>query len=121
LLGSWAYSRNNGTSGGNSGSGSGFDLDDWLGNRGPLDRDITHIVNLAGVNQLPWRFRLGFNFSYATAPPFSAFGGAYDFNGDGTTDDLLPGTTVNAFNRGLGRAELESLVTQFKPNLRRQG
>jgi carboxypeptidase family protein len=108
LLGSWAYSSNTGTN-----TGSGFDLDDWRGNRGPLDRDITHIVNLAGVVQLPWRFRLGLNFSYASAPPFSAFVGGSDFNGDGTVDDLLPGTTVNAFNRGLGREELESLVTQF--------
>ena len=94
-------------------SGNGFDLDDWLSNRGPLANDFTHIVNLAGVVQLPWRFRLGFNFSYSSAPPFSAFVGGIDFNGDGTTNDLLPGTTVNAFNRGLGRAELERLVAQF--------
>ncbi|MCM3904639.1 MAG: carboxypeptidase-like regulatory domain-containing protein [Pyrinomonadaceae bacterium] len=59
------------------------------------------------------RLRLGINFSYASAPPFSAFVGGSDFNGDGTTDDLLPGTTVNAFNRSLVRAELESLVAHF--------
>ena len=108
MLGSWAYSSTTGTNG-----GIGFNLDDWLGNRGPLERDVTHILNLAGVVQLPWHFRLGFNFSYASAPPFSAYVGDIDFNGDGTTSDLLPGTTVNAFNRGLGRAELESLVAQF--------
>jgi hypothetical protein len=39
--------------------------------------------------------------------------GGVDFNGDGTTDDLLPGTTVNAFNRGMGRADLERLVARF--------
>jgi hypothetical protein len=116
LLGSWAYSSNTGTNAGNGGTGNGFNLDDWLSNRGPLDRDITHIVNLAGVVKVPWHFRLGFNFSYSSAPPFSPFVGGYDFNGDGTTDDLLPGTTVNAFNRGLGRAELQSLVTQFNQN-----
>jgi hypothetical protein len=108
LLGSWAYSSNTGTN-----TGNGFNLDDWQSNRGSLDRDLTHIVNLAGVVQLPWRFQLGFNFSYASAPPFSAFVGGSDFNGDGTTNDLLPGTTVNRFNRGLGRAELESRVAQF--------
>ena len=113
LLGSWAYSSNTGTNTGILGLTPGFNLDDWLSNRGPLANDITHIVNLAGVVQLPRRFRLGFNFSYASAPPFSAFVGGSDFNGDGTTDDLLPGTTVNAFNRGLGRAELKSLVAQF--------
>jgi hypothetical protein len=74
LLGSWAYSSNTGTN-----SGNGFNLDDFLSNHGPLDRDITHIVNLAAVVQLPLRFELGFNFSYASAPPFSAFVGGSDF------------------------------------------
>jgi hypothetical protein len=108
FLGSWAYSSNTGTNVGN-----GFNLDDWLDNRGPLDRDITHILNLAGFVQLPWRFRLGLNFSYASEPPLSAFVGGFDFNGDGTTNDLLPGTTVNAFNRGLGRSDVERLVALF--------
>jgi hypothetical protein len=36
-----------------------------------------------------------------------------DFNGDGTQGDLLPGTIVDAFNRGTGRADLERLVGQF--------
>ena len=39
-------------------------------------------------------------------------GGGIDFDGDGTTDDPLPGTTVNAFNRGMGRADLQRLVTE---------
>ncbi len=39
--------------------------------------------------------------------------GGIDFNGDGTTDDLLPGTTLGEFNRGLGRANLARLVDQF--------
>ena len=81
--------------------------------------DITQIANLAGVLRLPWRFELGLNFSYSSAPPLSAYLGAgttgIDFNGDGTTGDLLPGTTVNAFNRGMGRADLERLVAQFNP------
>jgi hypothetical protein len=84
-----------------------------LSNRGPLDRDLTHILNLAGVVQLPWDFRLGFNFAYTSAPPLNAFVGGIDFNGDGTTDDLLPGITLNAFNRSLGRADLTRLVAQF--------
>ena len=63
--------------------------------------------------QLPQSFQLGVNFSYSSAPPFSAYVGQVDFNGDGTTGDLLPGTTVDAFNRGMGRADLEQLVAQF--------
>jgi hypothetical protein len=108
VLGSYAYSRNTGTSFRN-----GFNLDNWLQNTGPTDFDYTQIANLAGVAQLPWRFELGLNFSFSSAAPFSAYVGGIDFNGDGTTGDLLPGTTVNAFNRGMGRADLERLVAQF--------
>ena len=108
VLGSWAYSSNTGNN-----SGNGFNQDDWLSNRGPLPTDFTHIVNLAGVTLLPLQFQLGLNFSYSSAPPFSAFVGGIDLDGDGTTGDLLPGTTVNAFNRGMGSADLQRLVAQF--------
>jgi hypothetical protein len=109
-LGSYAYSNNTGTSFRN-----GLNLDNWLQNTGPTDFDYTQIANLAGVAQLPWRFELGLNFSYSSAPPFSAYIGGIDFDGDGTTDDLLPGTTVNAFDRGMGHADLTQLVAQFNP------
>jgi Carboxypeptidase regulatory-like domain len=108
FLGSYAYSSNTGNNNGN-----GFNLDSWLQNPGPLPTDFTHILNLAGVAQLPRRFELGLNFSYSSAPPLNAFVGGIDFNGDGTTDDLLPGTTLGQFNRGLGRADLVRLVDQF--------
>jgi hypothetical protein len=108
VLGSYAYSSNTGTSFRN-----GFNLDNWLQNTGPTDFDYTQIANLAGVAQLPWRFELGLNFSYSSAPPLSAYVGQNNFNGDGTPGDLLPGTTVNAFNRGMGRADLERLVAEF--------
>ena len=112
---SYAFSRNAGTNAGN-----GFNLDNWLQNTGPVPSDFTHVVNVAGVTRLPGRVDLGLNFSYSSAPPFSAFIGGIDLNGDGTppagrasTGDLLPGTTVNAFNRGMGRADLERLVDEF--------
>ncbi len=107
-LGSYAYASNTGTN-----TGNGFNLDNWLENTGPLQTDITHILNLSGVAHLPGRFEAGINFSYSSAPPLRAFVGGIDFNGDGTMGDLLPGTTVNAFNRGMGRADLERLVAQF--------
>jgi hypothetical protein len=56
---------------------------------------------------------LGIFVSYSSRPPFSAFLGDLDLNGDGTTDDLLPGTKVNRFNRGLGKQDLRRLVDQF--------
>jgi hypothetical protein len=111
FLASWAYSSNTGT---NSGLNYyGFELDNWLRNRGPLNTDFTNILNLAGVVRLPRRTELGLNFSYSSVPPLSAYVGRIDFNGDGTTSDLLPGSTANAFNRGMGRADLERLLAQF--------
>jgi Carboxypeptidase regulatory-like domain len=108
MLASYAYSTNRGTNAGN-----GFDFENWFQNYGPLPTDVTHIVNVAGVAPLPFHFQAGINFSYSSAPPFSVYLGGIDFNGDGTTGDLLPGTTVNAFNRGMGRPDLEHLVAQF--------
>jgi hypothetical protein len=110
ILSSYAYSSNTGST-----TGPGFNLDNWLQNTGPLDTDLTQIANLAGVVQLPGRFELGLNYSYSSAPPLRAYIGGIDFNGDGTNADLLAGTTVNAFNRGMGRADLERLVAQFNP------
>ena len=108
FLGSYAYSSNTGNNNSN-----GFNLDNWLQNNGPLPTDFTHIVNLAAVVQLPGQFQLGLNFYYSSAPPFNAFVGGIDFNGDGTTGDLLPGTTLGEFNRGLGPTDLLRLVDQF--------
>jgi hypothetical protein len=108
FLGSYAYSSMIGNN-----TGNGFNLYDWLQNVGPLPTDFTHIVNLAGTAALPWRLELGLNFSYSSAPPLSAYVGGIDLNGDGTTGDLLPGTTVNALNRGIGRPDLEERVAQF--------
>jgi hypothetical protein len=108
FLGSYAYSRNSGIN-----AGSGFNLENWSQNYGPAANDLTHIVNLAAVVRLPRGIDLGANFSYSSVPPFSAFVGGSDFNGDGTANDLLPGTSVNAFNRGMGRFDLERLVAAF--------
>ncbi len=109
ILGSYAWSSNIGTPGPNPG----LNLDDWHQHNAPLATDYTHVADLAGVIQLPWRFDLGFNFSYSSTPPFSPIVGSIDFNGDGTPGDLLPGTTTGQFNRGLGRADLVRFVDQF--------
>lgn len=113
FLGSYAYSSNVGNDNGN-----GFNLDNWLQNRGPLATDFTHLLNLAAVARLPGQLELGLNFSYSSAPPFNAYVGGIDFDGDGTTDDLLPGTRLGEFDRGLGRVNLARLVNQFNQTYR---
>ena len=119
VLGSWAWSSNVGTPGSGVSNPNaafaplGLNLDQWHQPNRPLILDFTHIVNLAGVVELPRHFELGLNFSYSSAPPFSPVIGGIDFNGDGTTGDLLPGTVLGQFNRGLGKADLARLVAQF--------
>jgi hypothetical protein len=93
--------------------GTGFDADDWFANYGPLPTDRRHILNASGIVELPWRLRLSVNVSAQSRPPFSAYVGGVDFDGDGTRGDLLPGTTVNEFNRGSDRNDLVLLVAAY--------
>lgn len=90
-----------------------FNNDSPLDNYGPRDRDVRHILTLSGLAQLPKRFQAGFFVTYNSKPPFSAVLGGVDLNGDGTYDDLLPGTRVNQFNRGLGKGDLQRLADEF--------
>jgi hypothetical protein len=108
FLASYAYSSNVGTNRVNN--------DDWFEGYGPLDRDVPHILNVSAVVDLPWSFQLGFNSSYYSTSPFTAFVTSLDFNGDGTEGDALPGTNVNRFNRGLGREDLRRAVDSFNRN-----
>ena len=108
LLATYAFSSQTGNNFGN-----GFNNDDPLANYGPLNQDIRHILNLSGIVRLPKRFELSCVSIYTSAPPFSAYLGGIDVNGDGTTGDLLPGSRVNQFNRSLGKADLARLVTAF--------
>ena len=108
FLASYAYSSISGDN-----FAIGFNNDKPLNNYGPRDRDVRHILTLSGLAQLPKRFELGFFVTYNPKPPFSAFLGGVDLNGDGTYADLLPGTKVNQFNRGLGKGDLLRLADQF--------
>lgn len=108
FLASYAYSSNVGDN-----FDIGFNNDNPLGNRGPLDRGVRHILGLSGLAHLSKGFQLGFFISYISKPPFSVVLGNIDLSGDGTPDDLLPGTKVNQFNRGLGKDDLRRLVDEF--------
>ena len=108
FLASYAYSSNVGDNFVN-----GFNMDNPSSNRGPLDRDVRHILSISGLGKLPKGFNVGLFVSYVSKPPFSAYLGGLDLNGDGTWDDLLPGTKVNQFNRALGKKDLRRLADEF--------
>ena len=120
FLGSYAlgsYVGSNGTGMGtvepNGGRVFGFNNDDWFENYGPLPTDQRHVLSLSGFVELPWRLQVAFSVSAYSRPPFSAYVAGMDFNGDGTQNDLLPGTKVNQFGRGLDEQDLETLVAQY--------
>jgi hypothetical protein len=120
VLASYAFGRyvgTNGTGAGTSENGAGrafgFNNDDWFENYGPLPTDYRHVLNVSGVVELPWRFQLSFSVTANSRPPFSPFVGGVDFNGDGTRNDLLPGTSVNEFGRGRDEADLRQLVALY--------
>lgn len=114
FLVSYALGSFKGSNGpGNQEPGTGFNNDDWFENYGPLATDLRHVLNLSGLVDLPWRFQVAFSVSAYSRPPFSAFVSGVDFNGDGTRDDLLPGTRVNQFGRGLDKDDLARLVDSY--------
>ena len=115
FLASYALGSYTGTNGpgGVQFLGTGFNNDNWFESNGPLPTDRRHILNLSGVVDLPRKFQVSFSVSAYSRPPFSVYVKGIDFNGDGTQDDLLPGTKVNQFNRGLGKDDLALLVAQY--------
>jgi hypothetical protein len=110
-----SYTGSNGSPGANTpgNTSPGFNHDNWFENYGPLPSDRRHILNLSGFVDLPWRFQVAFSVSAYSRPPLTAFVSGVDFNGDGTVNDLLPGTRVNQFNRGLGKDDLARLVEHY--------
>ncbi|MBA3355992.1 MAG: carboxypeptidase regulatory-like domain-containing protein [Pyrinomonadaceae bacterium] len=115
FLASYALGSFKGTNGlgGAAFPGTGFNNDNWSDNYGPLPTDLRHTLNLSGFVDLPWQFQVSFSVSAYSRPPFSAYVSGIDFNGDGTQNDLLPGTKVNQFNRGLGKDDLRRLVENY--------
>lgn len=132
LLASYALASfvgNNGTGTGTSenagGRVFGFNNDNWDENYGPLPSDQRHVLNVAGAIELPLDFSLAVSVSAYSAPPFAPYVANVDFNGDGTgnavpgaaTGDLLPGTTINQFGRGLDKDDLIRLVQDYNANV----
>jgi hypothetical protein len=78
-----------------------------------MPTDARHTLNASGYVELPWHFQISYNLSAQSAPPFTAWLEGVDLDGDGTRSDLLPGTTVNAFGRGLDEADLARLVEAY--------
>lgn len=91
--------------------------DNWFESYGPTAGDRRHSLTVSGIVDLPWGFRLSSISTFLSKPPFRAQIAGIDFNGDGTINDLLPGTKWNELNRGLNEADLRRLVDSYNGSL----
>jgi len=88
--------------------------DNWFESWGP--KSPRHVLNVAGIVDLPWGFQASFISESASRGPFNVKISGLDFNGDGTNGDRLPGSTHNEFNFGAGKSDLARLIEQFNQN-----
>jgi len=98
----------------------GFDYDIDLTNpfafSGFGSADRPHIFTFSGVADLPLGFRAGLIASFESGAPLTVKipgSNNSDLNGDGTNNDLLPGTGFNTANRDIGVSDLRRLVDQY--------
>jgi hypothetical protein len=73
---------------------------------------------LSAVADLPKSFRLSLLSSFVSAAPFRAQLYGFDMNGDGTIDDVVPGTGWNELGRGLSEDTFRRVVEQFNAGAR---
>lgn len=89
---------------------------------GPSALDRTHILGAGAVMDLPLTTRWGVTTHWATGGPLTltvpesgAPGEIFrtDFTGDGTTGDVLPGTNIGSFGRGISPGSVNNTITNY--------
>ncbi|MGH9500387.1 MAG: carboxypeptidase regulatory-like domain-containing protein [Terriglobales bacterium] len=111
------------------------DFNDPLHYIGPNGLDRRHQVSFGATMDLPWSFRLGMIGHFysplpvtLTLPTSGNAGGIFqtDLTGDGTGDgsfasnggtgDVLPGTNIGSFGRGVKASNLNSFIIAYNQN-----
>jgi hypothetical protein len=90
---------------------------------GPSLLDRTHQISFGGYADLAWGFQLGIvghfwsPLSISLVVPNTNLGPGEifrtDFTGDGTVQDLLPGTHVGNFDRGINASSINAVITNY--------
>jgi hypothetical protein len=98
-----------------------------LGFTGPSTLDRTHQLSIGAIADLPHAFRVSLVSHIFSALPMTLLvpntglgpGEIFrtDFTGDGTVQDLLPGTAVGSFGRGISAGSLNSVIQQYNSNV----
>jgi Carboxypeptidase regulatory-like domain len=93
-----------------------------LGYSGPAALDRTHQISFGGYFDLPAGFQLSTVAHFYSplaaqlAAPVSGLPGEIfytDFDGDGTTGDLLPGTHVGSFGRQINGGNINTVIQNY--------
>ena len=114
FLGSYALSRFVGLNGSGLFLGSGVsNKENWYDSFGPQGSDRRQRFVFSGTVDLPWRIQVAAISEATSRGPANLTGGNYDYNGDGTRGDRIPGTTANEMYRGISESDLAALVAQF--------
>jgi hypothetical protein len=90
-------------------------LDNYFAAYGPnLPRQN---LNIAGVVNAPWGFKLSVNSSFISATPVNPIISGIDLNGSGNTSfplfEAVSGLSYNCFNYGCGKSDLTSAIDSF--------
>jgi hypothetical protein len=85
--------------------------------------DRTHQLSFGGYAELPYRFQLGLighfwsPLSAALVVPNTNLGPGEifrtDFTGDGTVQDLMPGTHMGSFDRGIDASNINKVIANY--------
>ncbi len=94
-------------------------LDNYFSAYGPaLPRQN---LNVAGVVDFPWGFKLSVNSSIISATPVNPIITGIDLNGSGNTNyplyEAVPGLSYNCFNYGCGKADITKAVAYWNANV----
>ncbi|HTU48239.1 MAG TPA: carboxypeptidase regulatory-like domain-containing protein [Bryobacteraceae bacterium] len=102
---------------------SAIDNDHPLAYEGPSALDRTNQLSFGGVADLPGGFRTSVTAHFYSGLPLnltvpnSGLGPGEifrtDFTGDGTVGDLLPGTAVGEFGRGISASQLGGVIQNY--------
>jgi hypothetical protein len=90
-------------------------LDNYFATYGP--NIPKHNLHVAGVVDLPLKFKLSVNSSIVSATPINPIITGIDLNGSGNTNfplsEAVPGLTYNCFNYGCGKSDLAKAIATF--------
>ncbi len=101
---SYALTNNHGYNGINN-------LDNYARTWGP--QGGRHSLNVSGLVDLPKGFSIGVISSMGSKGPLMPLVTGVDLDGDGTTEEPLPGLEWNCFNRGCGKDDLRTAVAAW--------